>query len=53
MNPLLARLQPYPFERLKKLFAAITPNPALRAISLGTGGLKHAAKHGASQAGTA
>ena len=37
MNPLLARLQPYPFERLRQLFAGVTPNPALRPISLGIG----------------
>ena len=42
MNPLLAKLQPYPFERLKQLFASVTPNPALRPISLGIGEPKHA-----------
>jgi N-succinyldiaminopimelate aminotransferase len=42
MNPLLSTLQPYPFERLKQLFAAVTPNPAYRAISLGIGEPKHA-----------
>ncbi|GAB4089381.1 pyridoxal phosphate-dependent aminotransferase [Hydrogenophaga soli] len=42
MNPLLSRLQPYPFERLKKLFAGVTPNPAYRPISLGIGEPKHA-----------
>ncbi len=42
MNPLLSKLQPYPFERLKKLFAGVTPNPALRPISLGIGEPKHA-----------
>ena len=42
MNPLLSRLQPYPFERLRQLFADLTPNPALRAISLGMGEPKHA-----------
>ena len=42
MNPLLAKLQPYPFERLKQLFASVTPNPALRHISLGIGEPKHA-----------
>ena len=41
MNPLLSRLQPYPFERLRKLTADITPNPALRPISLGIGEPKH------------
>ncbi|MEJ5988963.1 succinyldiaminopimelate transaminase [Ramlibacter sp. PS3R-8] len=41
MNPLLSRLQPYPFERLKQLFAGITPNPAYRPISLGIGEPRH------------
>src|ERR1043165_3119801 len=43
MNPLLASLQPYPFERLKQLFAPVTPNPAYSAISLGIGEPRHAA----------
>ena len=42
MNPLLARLHPYPFERWRELTADITPNPALRPISLGIGEPKHA-----------
>jgi N-succinyldiaminopimelate aminotransferase len=42
MNPLLSKLQPYPFERLKALFATVTPSPAYRAISLGIGEPKHA-----------
>ncbi|MFM9923649.1 succinyldiaminopimelate transaminase [Variovorax sp. H27-G14] len=42
MNPLLSRLQPYPFERLKQLFAGVTPNHEFRAISLGIGEPKHA-----------
>ncbi len=42
MNPLLKDLQPYPFERLRQLFAGITPNPAYRPISLGIGEPKHA-----------
>ena len=41
MNPLLSRLQPYPFERLKQLFADVTPPAGLRAISLGIGEPKH------------
>ncbi len=41
MNPLLSLLQPYPFERLRQLFAGITPNPAYRPISLGIGEPKH------------
>src|SRR5262245_13569182 len=42
MNPLLATLQPYPFERLKRLFASVTPNSAYRPISLGIGEPRHA-----------
>ena len=30
MNPRLAALQPYPFDKLRALLAGITPNPALR-----------------------
>ena len=41
MNPLLDRLQPYPFERLRQLFAGITPDPKHRPISLGIGEPKH------------
>ena len=42
MNPLLASLQPYPFERLKQLFAPVTPNPRYSPISLGIGEPRHA-----------
>ena len=42
MNPLLQRLQPYPFERLRQLHADITPNPAHTPISLGIGEPRHA-----------
>ena len=42
MNPLLSRLQPYPFERLKQLFSTVTPHPDYRAISLGIGEPRHA-----------
>ena len=41
MNPLLAKLQPYPFERLKQLFQSVTPNAAFNPISLGIGEPKH------------
>ncbi|WP_017760572.1 succinyldiaminopimelate transaminase [Pseudacidovorax intermedius] len=41
MNPLLDRLQPYPFERLRQLFAGVTPSPAYSPISLGIGEPKH------------
>jgi N-succinyldiaminopimelate aminotransferase len=42
MNPLLSRLQPYPFERLKQLFSTVTPAPAYSPISLGIGEPRHA-----------
>jgi len=41
MNPLLAKLQPYPFERLRQLFAGVTPDAAHPPISLGIGEPKH------------
>ena len=42
MNPLLGKLHPYPFERLRELTAGITPNPAYTPISLGIGEPRHA-----------
>ncbi|EZP54874.1 succinyldiaminopimelate transaminase [Delftia sp. RIT313] len=42
MNPLLSRLQPYPFERLRKLFAGVQPPAGVRPISLGIGEPRHA-----------
>ena len=42
MNPLLGKLHPYPFERLRALTAGIQPNPAYRPISLGIGEPRHA-----------
>lgn len=42
MNPLLQHLQPYPFERLRQLFAGVTPAAQLRPISLGIGEPRHA-----------
>jgi N-succinyldiaminopimelate aminotransferase len=42
MNPLLSRLQPYPFERLRQLFAGVTPAPNHKPISLGIGEPRHA-----------
>ena len=42
MNPLLTKLHPYPFERLRQLFAGTIPNPAYAPISLGMGEPKHA-----------
>ncbi len=41
MNPNLEKLQPYPFEKLRKLFATVVPNPELRPISLSIGEPKH------------
>ena len=41
MNPLLTKLQPYPFERLRKLFEGVVPNPAFKPVSLGIGEPKH------------
>lgn len=41
MNPLLSRLQPYPFERLRKLFAGVTPPAQYSPISLGMGEPRH------------
>ena len=41
MNPLLSKLQPYPFERLRRLFADVTPNADFAPISLGIGEPKH------------
>jgi N-succinyldiaminopimelate aminotransferase len=42
MNPLLARLHPYPFERLRELMAGVVPSRDHRPISLGIGEPKHA-----------
>ena len=42
MNPLLANLHPYPFERLRQLFASAPPKPGFAPISLGMGEPKHA-----------
>lgn len=41
MNPLLGRLQPYPFEKLRALLAGVAPNPALPPINLSIGEPKH------------
>lgn len=40
-NPYLSKLQPYPFEKLKRLFADVVPNSKFPAISLGIGEPKH------------
>ena len=42
MNPHLAQLQPYPFEKLRALFAGVTPNPAYKEIKLSIGEPQHA-----------
>lgn len=41
MNPRLALLQTYPFERLRGLLAGVMPNPALRPIDMSIGEPKH------------
>ncbi len=41
MNPDLARLQPYPFEKLRQLFAAVSPAPTFREIKLSIGEPQH------------
>jgi N-succinyldiaminopimelate aminotransferase len=41
VNPLLAKLQPYPFEKLRALIAGATPDPKLRALNLSIGEPKH------------
>ena len=42
MNPLLARLHPYPFERLKELTRSVVASRAHAPISLGIGEPRHA-----------
>jgi len=41
MNPDLARLQPYPFERLRRLYEGVTPPAGLKLIDLSIGEPKH------------
>ncbi len=41
MNPDLQKLQPYPFQKLAKLFGEVTANSALKPISLHIGEPKH------------
>jgi N-succinyldiaminopimelate aminotransferase len=41
LNPLLDRLQPYPFEKLRALLAGIVPDEKLKAINLSIGEPKH------------
>ena len=42
MNPLLARLHPYPFERLRGLTRGVVASPAFSHIGLGIGEPRHA-----------
>ncbi len=42
MNPHLAQLQPYPFEKLRALFAGVTPSPQYKEIKLSIGEPQHA-----------
>lgn len=41
MNPNLALLQPYPFQKLRDLFKGVEPNSALKHINLSIGEPKH------------
>ncbi len=41
MNPNLNQLQPYPFQRLRDLFAGITPNANYKPVNLSIGEPKH------------
>jgi N-succinyldiaminopimelate aminotransferase len=41
MNPRLQQLHPYPFQKLRELFAGVTPNPALAPVNLSIGEPKH------------
>ena len=41
MNPQLALLQPYPFERLRALFAGVVPNPRRTPVNLSIGEPRH------------
>lgn len=41
MNPRLEQLHPYPFQKLRELFAGVTPNPDLAPVNLSIGEPKH------------
>jgi N-succinyldiaminopimelate aminotransferase len=41
MNPRLDQLHPYPFQKLRELFAGVTPNPDLDPVNLSIGEPKH------------
>jgi N-succinyldiaminopimelate aminotransferase len=53
MNPDLERLRPYPFERLRLLFAGVAPSAVYSPISLSIGEPKHATPEFIKQALTA
>jgi N-succinyldiaminopimelate aminotransferase len=42
VNPHLAKLQPYPLEKLRQLFSGVVPNPEFREIRLSIGEPQHA-----------
>jgi N-succinyldiaminopimelate aminotransferase len=42
VNPLLEKLQPYPFEKLRSLLSGVTPSEGLKPINLSIGEPKHA-----------
>ena len=42
MNPRLNQLHPYPFQKLRELFAGVAPNPELTPVNLSIGEPKHA-----------
>lgn len=42
VNPYLARLQPYPFEKLRQLFEGVSPAPSFGEIKLSIGEPRHA-----------
>jgi len=42
VNPHLGQLHPYPFEKLRALFAGVTPNPQYQEIKLSIGEPQHA-----------
>ncbi len=53
MNSRLDQLHPYPFQRLRELFAGIAPDPALAPVNLSIGEPKHATPEFIKQALTA
>jgi len=53
VNPNLSKLQPYPFEKLRQLFAGVTPNAQYREIKLSIGEPQHATPEFIKQALTA